>query len=128
MIRFVIPAYNEVENVPRLLERLVPVARRLGARVIIVDDGSTDGTAELVRELAEDVHLAVVRHTTNQGLGVAINSGLRAALSESADDDAIVTMEADTTSDLDDLRHDARSGSRRATTSCSPRSTHRGAG
>ena len=103
MIRIVIPAYNEVENVPRLMERLVPVARRLGARVIVVDDGSVDGTAERVRELAEDVHLAVVRHATNQGLGVAINSGLRAALSESADDDAIVTMEADTTSDLGDL-------------------------
>ena len=45
MIRFVIPAYNEAENIPRLLADLAPVARELGARVIIVDDGSTDGTA-----------------------------------------------------------------------------------
>jgi dolichol-phosphate mannosyltransferase len=44
-----------------------------------------------------------VRHTVNRGLGTAINSGLRAALGESQDDDAIVTIEGDNTSDLDDL-------------------------
>ena len=73
MIRFVIPAYNEAENIPRLLADLAPVARELGARVIIVDDGSTDGTADVIREHARDMHLA------------------------------IVTLEADTTSDLSDL-------------------------
>ena len=103
MIRFVIPAYNEAPNVEGLMQALRPVARNLGARVILVDDGSTDGTAELVRAAAGDLHLAIVTHPRNRGLGVAINSGLRAALSESDDDDAIVTMEADTTSDLSDL-------------------------
>lgn len=103
MIRFVIPAYNEVENVPRLLDQLAPRAHDLGARVIVVDDGSTDGTTEAVREHADDLHLAIVRHSQNRGLGVALNSGIRAALSEAADDDAIVTLEADTTSDLDTL-------------------------
>jgi dolichol-phosphate mannosyltransferase len=103
MIRFVIPAYNEAENIPRLLEGLAPVARELGARVIIVDDGSTDGTGDVIRENARDMHLAVVTHTVNRGLGTAINTGIRAALGESSDDDAIVTMEADTTSDLSDL-------------------------
>ena len=103
MIRFVIPAYNEAENIPRLLADLAPVARGLGARVIIVDDGSSDGTGTVIREHARDMHLAVVRHPVNRGLGTAINSGIRAALGESSDDDAIVTLEADTTSNLDDL-------------------------
>jgi dolichol-phosphate mannosyltransferase len=103
MIRFVIPAYNEAENIPRLLSDLAPVARELGARVIIVDDGSTDGTGEVIREHAQDMHLAVVTHTVNRGLGTAINTGIRSALKESSDDDAIVTLEADTTSDLSDL-------------------------
>jgi dolichol-phosphate mannosyltransferase len=103
MIRFVIPAYNERENIPRLLADLAPVARELGARVIFVDDGSTDGTAEAIAEHSDALHLAVVRHTVNRGLGTAINSGLRAALGESQDGDAIVTLEADNTSDLADL-------------------------
>lgn len=103
MIRFVIPAYNEAENIPRLLNDLAPVARNLGARVIFVDDGSTDGTADVIREHARDLHFAIVSHTVNRGLGTAINTGIRAALGESSDDDAIVTLEADTTSDLSDL-------------------------
>lgn len=103
MIRFVIPAYNEAENIPRLLADLAPVARNLGARVIFVDDGSSDGTADVIREHARDLHFAIVSHTVNRGLGTAINTGIRAALGESSDDDAIVTLEADTTSDLTDL-------------------------
>ncbi|MGH2911161.1 MAG: glycosyltransferase [Solirubrobacteraceae bacterium] len=103
MIRFVIPAYNERENIPNLLADLGPVARELGARVIFVDDGSTDGTAEAIEAHSDSVHLAIVRHKVNRGLGTAINSGLRAALGESQDGDAIVTLEADNTSDLSDL-------------------------
>ena len=103
MIRFVIPAYNEAENMPKLLADLAPRAAELGARVIIVDDGSTDGTADVIAEHKGDMHLAVVRHKQNRGLGTAINSGIRAALGEASDNDAIVTMEADNTSDLDDL-------------------------
>jgi dolichol-phosphate mannosyltransferase len=103
MIRFVIPAYNESQNIPNLLADLAPRARDLGARVIIVDDGSTDGTSDVIEQHREDLHLAVVRHKVNRGLGTAINSGLRAALGEAHDDDFIVTLEADNTSDLDDL-------------------------
>lgn len=103
MIRFVIPAYNERENIPNLLADLAPRASELGARIIFVDDGSTDGTAEAIEEHRDGLHLAIVRHKVNRGLGTAINSGLRAALGEAQDDDAIVTLEADNTSDLDDL-------------------------
>jgi dolichol-phosphate mannosyltransferase len=103
MIRFVIPAYNERENIPKLMADLAPRASALGARIIFVDDGSTDGTAEAIEDHRDGLHLAVVKHSVNRGLGTAINSGLRAAIGESEDDDAIVTLEADNTSDLDDL-------------------------
>jgi dolichol-phosphate mannosyltransferase len=103
VIRFVIPAYNEAENIPNLMADLAPRARELGARIIFVDDGSKDGTYEAIQEHRDGLHMAVVRHPVNRGLGTAINSGLRAALGESQDGDAIVTLEADNTSDLDDL-------------------------
>jgi dolichol-phosphate mannosyltransferase len=103
VIRFVIPAFNEAENIPNLMADLAPRARELGARIIFVDDGSSDGTSEAIEAHREDLHLAIVRHQVNRGLGTAINSGLRAALGESQDGDAIVTLEADNTSDLDDL-------------------------
>jgi dolichol-phosphate mannosyltransferase len=103
VIRFVIPVYNERENIANLIADLAPRARELGARIIFVDDGSTDGTAEVIEANRQDLHLAIVRHQVNRGLGTAINSGLRAALGESQDDDAIVTIEGDNTSDLDDL-------------------------
>lgn len=103
MIRFVIPAYNERENIPNLMADLAPRVRELGARVIFVDDGSSDGTSELIEAHSDGLPVAIVRHAVNRGLGTAINSGLRAALGESQDNDAIVTLEADNTSDLDDL-------------------------
>jgi dolichol-phosphate mannosyltransferase len=103
MIRFVIPAYNEVENIPELFEDLAPYARDLGARVIVIDDGSTDDTVAAVQAHRRDMHVAVVRHPRNLGLGTALNTGIRAALGESSDDDAIVTLEADNTSRLSDL-------------------------
>jgi dolichol-phosphate mannosyltransferase len=102
-IFFVIPAYNEAANIPTLLEDLAPRARALSARVIVVDDGSTDDTAGAVRVCVPDMDLRILGHRANCGLGAAINTGLRAALEEASDEDAIVTLEADTTSDLDDL-------------------------
>jgi dolichol-phosphate mannosyltransferase len=103
MIRFVIPAYDEVENVPRLMADLAPRVHELGAAVIFVDDGSTDGTAEAIKVARAGTRPTVVRHERNRGLGRALESGLRAALEESSNGDAIVTLEADTTSNLDDL-------------------------
>jgi dolichol-phosphate mannosyltransferase len=103
VIRIVIPAYNEEANIDRLLEDLAPRANALGARVIIVDDGSADATYDKLVSWQDKLNLRIVKHPRNLGLGTAINSGLRAALGESTDSDAIVTIEADCTSDLDDL-------------------------
>jgi dolichol-phosphate mannosyltransferase len=103
MIRFVIPAFNEAENIPKLFADLAPVARAYGARVIVIDDGSSDGTYDVIQKHRQDMHVAVIRHPRNLGLGCALNTGIRAAIGESADDDAIITLEADNTSRLSDL-------------------------
>jgi dolichol-phosphate mannosyltransferase len=103
MIHLVIPAHDEAANVPRLLADLAPRVAALGARVVVVDDGSTDGTAAAIAAHRGDMELEVVTHARNRGVGAALDTGLRRALAGADGDDAIVTLEADTTSDLDDL-------------------------
>lgn len=102
---FVVPAFNEAANLPRLLNDLErhPNLFRDGSRVIIVDDGSTDGTAELAEAHRGQVKVEVVRLGENQGPGAAFRAGFEAALSACESDALIVTLEADTTSDLDAL-------------------------
>jgi dolichol-phosphate mannosyltransferase len=104
VIYIVIPAYDEAPNMQRLFDGLRPVARALGARVVLVDDGSTDATADLARNAGADLDLRIVQHEVNRGLGAALDTGLRTALEEASDDDFVVTAEGDGTSDLGDLR------------------------
>ena len=104
-VHFVIPAFNEVENIPFLLSNIRKFMRFFGEdyRVIVVDDGSTDGTAEAVREAVEGrrrVQAEVVTHETNKGPGAAFRTGFHRVLEDAEDIDFVVTIEADNTSDL----------------------------
>ena len=64
-IAVIVPAHNEAENLSDTLARM-PTDRVPGMRIIVVDDGSTDGTGEVARRHGADV---VVRHHTNRGAG-----------------------------------------------------------
>jgi dolichol-phosphate mannosyltransferase len=87
----VIPAYDEAESLPGLLERLVVQLEQLGrsAEVIVVDDGSRDGTAGAVEALALP-GVRVERLRVNRGKSVALRTGLSVAKGE-----VIVLMDAD---------------------------------
>ena len=74
-LAIVIPAYNEAEVLPDVLAR-IPRARLGEVAVIVVDDGSADGTAEVAERAGADL---VVRHPGNRGLGAALRTGLEAA-------------------------------------------------
>ena len=102
---FVVPAFNEQDNLPRLLRDLEgrPDIFKLGSRVIIVDDGSTDGTADLAEQYDGPLTVEVVRLGENRGPGAAFRAGFEAALAGCDDEALVVTIEADTTSDLDVL-------------------------
>jgi len=79
------PAYNESGNIERVvnaaLEACAPAANAL--EVIVVDDGSSDSTAQIVEAIAErDERVRLVRHPANRGYGAALKSGLTAATGE----------------------------------------------
>ncbi len=99
MILIGLPAYNEEEALARLLPDIAAAMEeaRLPYRVLVVDDGSADRTAEIVRSCAEGVNLKLVQHPQNLGLGAAIQTLMRTALEDLADGDVLVTMDADGT-------------------------------
>jgi dolichol-phosphate mannosyltransferase len=102
---FVVPVYNESQNVPRLLADFEarPELFAGGGRLILVDDGSTDGTADLIAAHEGAVPLELVRFGENQGPGAAFRAGFEAALQDCTDEAFVVTLEGDTTSDVDAL-------------------------
>jgi dolichol-phosphate mannosyltransferase len=105
MAVFVIPAFNEEANVPRLLADLEsrPDLWSDGGRVLLVDDGSTDRTVEVARAHGGDLPVEVLVAERNAGPGKAFDRGFTRALAFCDDDELIVTLESDTTSDLDAL-------------------------
>jgi dolichol-phosphate mannosyltransferase len=102
---FVVPVYNEAENLPRLLADFEarPVLFQNGGRLVLVDDGSTDGTTSLADGYRGPVPVELVRLEHNQGPGAAFRAGFQAVLADCGDDALVVTLEGDTTSDLNAL-------------------------
>jgi dolichol-phosphate mannosyltransferase len=68
-------------------------------QIIVVDDGSTDGTAVVTRETRVSVPVALVVHPKNLGLGAGLLTGLRKASELASSDDGVVTLDADNTHD-----------------------------
>jgi len=80
-LSFVIPFYNEVGNIEELLERIDKVikAEKYQAEIICVDDGSTDGTSDLLDKMAKKYPaVKTIHHEQNQGLGVTLRTGFKA--------------------------------------------------
>jgi len=82
-ISFVLPAYNEEENIEDAIRQIVSVASSLDLdeyEVIVVDDGSDDRTGEIIDRLArEDPHIKAFHHPTNLGYADALKTGFKNA-------------------------------------------------
>jgi dolichol-phosphate mannosyltransferase len=98
-VHVVLPAYNEAVALPPLLRRLGEVARTEELTVWVVDDGSSDGTADAATAVMSALDVRLVRHEVNLGLGQAMRSGLRAAMASARRNDIVVVMDADDTHD-----------------------------
>ncbi len=74
----IIPVYNERQTIEEILRRVQ--ATGLADEIVIVDDGSTDGTRELLPRLAEQYpNIRLILHEKNQGKGAAVRTGLQHA-------------------------------------------------
>jgi glycosyltransferase involved in cell wall biosynthesis len=96
-VRVLVPAYNEAATIGGVIRELVAQ----GGRPFVVDDGSSDHTAEL----AAAAGAFVLHHRLNRGQGAALQTGLDFLLAsgEAAPDDVIVTFDADGQHDAADL-------------------------
>jgi dolichol-phosphate mannosyltransferase len=92
----ILPTYDEAENVEAMLEAVLASLDGAGieARVLVVDDASPDGTADLAEAVARrDTRVAVLRRPAKRGIGPAYRAGFHRALSEGAA--RIVEMDCD---------------------------------
>ena len=92
----IIPCYNEVKTISNVIERVKSCG--LNTEIIIVDDGSTDGTRELLKkELSKKVDI-VLFHKKNKGKGAALRNGFKAATG-----DLVIVQDADLEYDPQDF-------------------------
>src|SRR6266436_9794857 len=103
MISLVIPVYNEKESLYLLHAEIAEVARlaNLEIEVLMVDDGSTDGSWNVIRNLAgEDARFHGVRFRRNFGKAAALSAGFRGARG-----DLIITLDGDLQDDPAEIPH-----------------------
>lgn len=102
MVIFIIPAYNEEDNIATLLINTAKTMSILGNnyKILVVNDGSNDKTAEIVKSFAPNLPVELINFTEHRGVGEAFRQGFQLALDQAKDTDIIVTKEADNTSDL----------------------------
>ncbi len=98
----VLPAYNEEECLHNLLKRIASIQQEcsISLKVLVVDDGSSDKTASIVKKGVQSLDLRLISHERNLGLGQAVQTGIKEALTLASEDDIVVIMDADDTHDV----------------------------
>jgi undecaprenyl-phosphate 4-deoxy-4-formamido-L-arabinose transferase len=91
-VAVVIPVYNEEENLPELMRRLMPVMQGMGKsfEIILIDDGSSDKSLQILKGFTKNAQVKVVELTRNYGQHAAILAGFSVVNA-----DVIITMDAD---------------------------------
>jgi glycosyltransferase involved in cell wall biosynthesis len=92
----IVPVFNERSTVAEIVRRMRSVELPVEREIVIVDDGSHDGTADVLTQL-RDSTVRVLKHTQNRGKGAAIRTGL-----ESATGDLVLVQDADLEYDPED--------------------------
>ena len=104
MIYFLIPFYNEELNLVNLYNNLSIKTKSIDYCIVFSNDGSTDRSVEIIKSTFQKSNYVIIDNKLNQGPGYAFNEGFKWILSHSKNtNDKIVTIEADSTSDLNIL-------------------------
>ena len=97
-LTIVIPAYNEEQALASFLPELIDFCRKNACRLIIVNDGSKDGTKALLNNYADPTFFTPIHHKVNRGYGGAIKSGIAATTTP-----LVITIDADGQHRLEDV-------------------------
>jgi glycosyltransferase involved in cell wall biosynthesis len=87
-VSVIIPVYNEAHTIEEILRRVE--AEELANEILIVDDGSSDGTRDILQSLDAKEHIKVILHEGNQGKGAAVRTGIH-----NASGDVLLIQDAD---------------------------------
>lgn len=88
-VSIVIPCYNEIKTIAQILQKVQAVDLPFAKEIVIVDDGSVDGTRDFLATL-QDENIRVILHAQNQGKGAALRTGFQQATG-----DIIIIQDAD---------------------------------
>ena len=89
-LSIVIPCYNEIDTIDIIIKRIFALELGLEKELVIVDDGSTDGTRDYLDQIREREDVIIVFHEKNSGKGAALRTGF-----QSATGDIIIIQDAD---------------------------------
>lgn len=99
-LTIIVPAYNEEASLPAFLNELQEFCVSNKYKLIIVDDGSSDNTKQILDDLNHSDWLTVIHHKINRGYGSAIKTAI-----DQVDTEYLITIDADGQHDLDDVNN-----------------------
>jgi glycosyltransferase involved in cell wall biosynthesis len=89
-LTIVMPVFNERDTLRTALDRLLAVTMPVPTEILVVDDGSSDGCLDLIKDLEDDGAVRVIRQPSNQGKGSALRRGIA-----EADGELLTVLDAD---------------------------------
>ena len=92
-------AYNEEKSIPPLFDAIIDTFKNSNYpyQIVLIDDGSSDKTVEVVESYATKAPIRIITHIINKGLGEGIKTAIRQTLKIASDEDIMVCMDADNT-------------------------------